>query len=142
MSEILSKIRRFFAKEEIQDINIFLKNFDSSTATLEMKSEAFRVFAELAYLYGEALGWTNYIESTVNVRGRVKDEPLVFTMQRANGKTPHALRIEAEKDRDEWKAIAWEAVRDLQQLRDEPECGWSNDIDKHIQDCYDKENEE
>ena len=44
------------------------------------------------------------------------------------------------KDCADWKAIAWEAVRDLQQLRDEPECGWTNEIDKHIQDCYAKEN--
>lgn len=95
---------RAVEKERDDAINaspeIFLKSFDADTATMEMKAEGFRVFAELAYLYGEALGMKNYIESKATIRGRAKDEGFVVTLQRENGKTPHQLRVEADAERD------------------------------------------
>ena len=82
---------------------VYLERFDADTATLELKSDAFRLLAELAYSYGEACGMENYVEAMVKVGPlQAKDgkREFVVTLQRLDGKTPHELRAEAERERD------------------------------------------
>jgi hypothetical protein len=59
-------------------------------------------------------GAKNYLELQVRggLKGGVKDE-FVITIQKKNGKTPHELRIQAEKERDELRELLEYAVSRL-----------------------------
>lgn len=94
---------------------VYLNKFDAETATMELKSEAFKNLAEMAYSYAEACGMKNYVESTVTVRvgplqAKDGEERFFVTLQRMDGKTPHELKVEAERERDEarTRAASWE----------------------------------
>lgn len=92
---------------------VYLKKFDADTATMELKSEAFRNFAEMAYSYAEACGMKNYVEATVlidRLAAKGGAEEFFMTLQRCQGKTPHELKVEAERERDEarTRAASWE----------------------------------
>lgn len=92
------------AKRAADATAVYLERFDADTATLELKSDAFRLLAELAYSYGEACGMENYIEAMVKVGPLpAKDGrgEYIVTLQRLDGKTPHELKVEAERERDE-----------------------------------------
>ena len=83
---------------------VYLKKFDADTATMELKSEAFKNLAEMAYSYAEACGMQNYVEATVKVgplQAKDGEERFFVTLQRMDGKTPHELKVEAERERDE-----------------------------------------
>jgi len=72
---------------------------DVETASLTVQNEAIQTLTEILYQHNVNLGMVNYAESRVEVTGNAKGgtEPWVLTLQRYNGKTPHELRVEAEK---------------------------------------------
>lgn len=92
---------------------VYLKKFDADTATMELKSDAFKNLAEMAYSYAEACGMQNYVEATVRVgplQAKDGEELFFVTLQRMDGKTPHELKLDAERERDEarTRAASWE----------------------------------
>lgn len=108
---------------------VYLKKFDADTATMELKSEAFRNLAEMAYSYAETCGMKNYVEATVKVgplQAHDGEELFFVTLQRRQGKTPHELKVEAEQERDQLRdqvealtAQLAEEERMVKRLRDE-----------------------
>ncbi|HEX7906787.1 MAG TPA: hypothetical protein VF534_01660 [Paraburkholderia sp.] len=68
-----------------------------------MEGGAAQVFAAALSDQFRDIGAVNYIEMRFQSDDSQIGELLV-TMQRVDGKTPHALRLEAERERDHWRA--------------------------------------
>lgn len=69
----------------------------------------------------------NYVEANFDLVVKKDDgaEWITVTVQKGSGKTPHQLRMEAEKQRDEALADYKELVRQVNKMADDkcPHCG-------------------
>lgn len=97
---------RFVREGALMEVGLRSLSADAAgiDATLIPHPEVVRVlYAGLVKLVGDA---PNYVETKV----RSQDGLFVVTARRADGKTPHELRREAEERADEWKRIAVNAT--------------------------------
>ena len=83
----------------------------------------------------------NYTEMRFDTRKPESWEWITVTVQKGTGKTPHTLRIDAEKERDELRAILESKVHEMAQPRIVRPLNQSSEAHRHLYHPWWSENE-
>lgn len=107
LKKIISRrVRELEAKiKELEDqlsVHIHLKkvHLDHDKWEIDFGGEFIPILAAMMYQFFKEAGGQNYVEMRLNPKVGCEDsiEPMVLTLQRVVGKTPHELRRSAEEE--------------------------------------------
>lgn len=108
-----------FEKLVQNETTLYQLSVDNGRITAEIGTEMLKVIANQFAALLKEHDAKNYLEMSFHSEDEQNKEiNLILTLRYENGKTPHTLRIEAEKERDELKAEVLKLKKELSSLKE------------------------